>query len=51
MLIFKMRKLIAFTLTILATIPAFAQEVDQEAYQRYINNELYNQMVPGFYQA
>lgn len=44
-----MRKLIAFTLTILATIPAYAQDVDQEAYQRYINNELYNQMVPGFY--
>ena len=44
-----MRKLIAFTLTILAIIPAFAQDVDQTAYQRYINNELYNQMVAGFY--
>jgi hypothetical protein len=44
-----MRKLIPFTLTILAIIPAFAQEIDQTAYQRYINNELYNQMVSGFY--
>jgi hypothetical protein len=44
-----MRKLIAFTLTILAILPAYGQDVDQTAYQRYINNELYNQMVPGFY--
>ena len=44
-----MRKLIALTLTILAIIPAAAQEVDQTAYQRYINIELINQMIPGFY--
>jgi hypothetical protein len=44
-----MRKLIPFTLTFLAFIPAFAQNVDQTAYQRYINFSLYNQMVPGHY--
>ena len=44
-----MRKLIAYILTVLAIIPAYTQDVDQTAYQRYINNELYNQMVPGFY--
>ena len=44
-----MRKLILFILSTLAIIPVIAQEVDQTAYQRYINTELYNQMVPGYY--
>ena len=44
-----MRKLIILTLTSLAAFPAFTQDVDQTAYQRYINIELINQMVPGFY--
>ena len=44
-----MRKPITFILTILAIIPAFAQDVDQTAYQRYVNIELYNQMIPGYY--
>ena len=44
-----MRKLIPFTLTILATITTLAQDIDQTAFQRYINPELYNQMVPGYY--
>lgn len=44
-----MKKIIPFILTSLAIISAFAQDVDQTAYQRYINTELYNQMVPGYY--
>ena len=44
-----MRKLLSLFLTILAIYPLFAQNVDQSAYQRYINTELYNQMVPGYY--
>ena len=44
-----MRRLILFTLSILASIIVYAQDVDQSAYQRYINTELYNQMVPGYY--
>jgi hypothetical protein len=44
-----MRKLIALFLTILAIIPAYAQDIDQSAYERYISVELYGQMVPGYY--
>jgi hypothetical protein len=44
-----MRRLILFTLTILAAIPVLGQDIDQTAYQRYISSELYNQMVPGYY--
>ena len=44
-----MGKLITLILTILAIAPAYTQDIDQTAYQRYINVELYNQMVPGYY--
>ncbi len=44
-----MRRLILFTLTTLASMTLYAQEGNQSAYQRYINIELYNQMVPGYY--
>ena len=44
-----MRKLTLFAITILAVISALAQDVDQTAYQRYINPDLYNKMVPGYY--
>jgi hypothetical protein len=44
-----MRKILPFILTILATVTAFTQDVDQSAYERYINVALYNQMVPGYY--
>lgn len=44
-----MRKHITLILTILAIVPVFSQDVDQSAYQRYINVELYGQMIPGFY--
>jgi hypothetical protein len=44
-----MKKIIPFILTSLAIISAFAQDVDQTAYQRYVNTELYHQMVPGYY--
>ena len=44
-----MRRLILFTLATLASMALYGQEGDQSAYQRYINIELYNQMVPGYY--
>lgn len=43
-----MKNLLLFALTILA-IPTIAQNVDQTAYQRYINVELIGQMVNGHY--
>ena len=44
-----MRRIILLTLIVLACFTVFAQDIDQTAYQRYINSELYNQMVPGYY--
>lgn len=43
-----MRQLFTLLLTGLA-ITGFTQNVDETAYQRYINVELYEQMVPGYY--
>jgi hypothetical protein len=44
-----MRRIFVFTLIVLADITVFAQDIDQSAYRRYINTDLYNQMVPGYY--
>ncbi len=44
-----MRKIPFFYLLVLVVSPALAQNVDQKAYERYVNVELYNQMVPGYY--
>ena len=43
-----MKKLFIFLLTGLA-LTGYSQNVDETAYQRYINPELYGQMVPGYY--
>jgi len=43
-----MKKLLLLLLTGLA-FTGFSQNVDETAYQRYINIELYGQMVPGYY--
>ncbi len=44
-----MGKLLTSFLLVLAVFPAWAQNVDESAYQRYINIELYRQMLPGYY--
>ena len=44
-----MRKLIALLITLLVIPPALAQQVNESAYERYINKANYNQMFPGFY--
>lgn len=43
-----MKKLLTLLLAGLA-FSSYSQNVDETAYQRYINVELYGQMVPGFY--
>lgn len=43
-----MKKLFTLLLTGLA-FTGYSQSVDETAYQRYINVELYGQMVPGYY--
>jgi hypothetical protein len=43
-----MKKLLIFLFTGLA-YTAFSQNVDETAYQRYINVEQYGQLVPGYY--
>jgi len=46
-----MKKLMIFFLAVLAISKTLAQQVDQTAYQKYIDVKLYDQMVPGYYIA
>lgn len=44
-----MSKTLYFLIFLLASSSLVAQNVNQKAYERYINTDLYNQMVQGFY--
>jgi len=46
-----MKKLLTFFLAVVAISQTLAQQVDQTAYQKYIDVSLYEQMVPGYYIA
>ena len=44
-----MRRLFTLLSTLLVIYPALAQQVNESAYERYINKANFDQMVPGYY--
>ncbi|RLD23557.1 MAG: hypothetical protein DRI71_05030 [Bacteroidetes bacterium] len=44
-----MKRLFTVLISLLVIFPALAQQVNESAYERYINKANYDQMVPGFY--
>lgn len=44
-----MKKISSLLIVLLATVPLYAQQVDQTAYERYIETENYGKFLPGFY--
>lgn len=44
-----MRKLFTLLITLLVIFPALAQQVNESAYERYINKANFDQMIPGYY--
>ncbi len=44
-----MGKLLSLLLLVLVVIPGRAQNVDESAYQRYVNTGAYQQMLPGYW--
>jgi hypothetical protein len=44
-----MRRLFTLLSTLLVIFPAMAQQVNESAYERYINKANFDQMIPGYY--
>ena len=44
-----MRRLFTLLSTLLIIYPALAQQVNESAYERYINKANFDQMIPGYY--
>jgi hypothetical protein len=44
-----MSKLLTVLLSFLVSVPAWSQNVNESAYERYLNKDLFNQMLPGYY--